>query len=161
MPFSRGSSQPRDRMKVSCIAGRFFTIGARREVFGQRKTGNSTWIPFIHLFICLCIYHLSLSYLSTYYLCFHRFWYLSAVDLPYLSPLFVSIISACYPYIHLFCYLPFTYHISHLSLYLPALSYLPIIYLSIYCLSAFYYLSIVSIISLSSSLPVIYLLACL
>ena len=24
-PFSRGSSQPRDRMQVSCIAGRFFT----------------------------------------------------------------------------------------------------------------------------------------
>ena len=25
-PFSRGSSYPRDRMQVSCIAGRFFTI---------------------------------------------------------------------------------------------------------------------------------------
>ena len=24
-PFSRGSSQPRDRTQVSCIAGRFFT----------------------------------------------------------------------------------------------------------------------------------------
>ena len=32
MPFSRGSSQPRDRAQVSCIAGRFFTVGARREV---------------------------------------------------------------------------------------------------------------------------------
>ena len=26
IPFSRGSSQPRDRTQVSCIAGRFFTI---------------------------------------------------------------------------------------------------------------------------------------
>ena len=25
-PFSRGSSQPRNRTQVSCIAGRFFTI---------------------------------------------------------------------------------------------------------------------------------------
>ena len=26
IPFSRGSSQPRDRTLVSCIAGRFFTV---------------------------------------------------------------------------------------------------------------------------------------
>ena len=30
--FSKGSSQPRDRTWVSCIAGRFFTIWAIREV---------------------------------------------------------------------------------------------------------------------------------
>ena len=30
-PFSRGSSQPRDRTQVSCIAGRFFTSWASRE----------------------------------------------------------------------------------------------------------------------------------
>ena len=29
--FSRGSSQPRDRTQVSCIAGGFFTIWANRE----------------------------------------------------------------------------------------------------------------------------------
>ena len=32
IPFSRGSSQPRDRTQVSHIAGRFFTIWATREV---------------------------------------------------------------------------------------------------------------------------------
>ena len=32
IPFSRGSSQPRDRTWLSCIAGRFFTIWAMREV---------------------------------------------------------------------------------------------------------------------------------
>ena len=31
IPFSRGSSWPRDRTQVSCIAGRFFTIWATRE----------------------------------------------------------------------------------------------------------------------------------
>ena len=30
-PFSRGSSQPRDRTQVSCTAGRFFTCWATRE----------------------------------------------------------------------------------------------------------------------------------
>ena len=31
IPFSRGSSQPRDQTRVSCIAGRFFTFWATRE----------------------------------------------------------------------------------------------------------------------------------
>ena len=31
VPFSRGSSQPRDWTQVSCIAGRFFTSWATRE----------------------------------------------------------------------------------------------------------------------------------
>ena len=31
MPSSRGSSQPRERIRVSCIAGGFFTIWATRE----------------------------------------------------------------------------------------------------------------------------------
>ena len=35
MPFSRGSSQPRDRTHVSCIAGRFFTIWATRWRYCQ------------------------------------------------------------------------------------------------------------------------------
>ena len=30
-PFSRGSSQPRDQTRVSCIAGGFFTSWATRE----------------------------------------------------------------------------------------------------------------------------------
>ena len=31
IPFSRGSSQPRGQIQVSCIAGRFFTVWATRE----------------------------------------------------------------------------------------------------------------------------------
>ena len=36
IPFSRGSSQPRDQTLVSCIAGRFFTIWATREEVNSR-----------------------------------------------------------------------------------------------------------------------------
>ena len=32
IPFSRASSQPRDWTRVSCIAGRFFTVWTTREV---------------------------------------------------------------------------------------------------------------------------------
>ena len=35
--FSRGSSRPRDRTRVSCIAGRHFTVWASREVKGSNK----------------------------------------------------------------------------------------------------------------------------
>ena len=35
MPYSRGSSQPRDQTHVSCIAGRFFTIWATREALPE------------------------------------------------------------------------------------------------------------------------------
>ena len=35
IPFSKGSSRPRDRTQVSCIAGRFFTVWATREVLSD------------------------------------------------------------------------------------------------------------------------------
>ena len=37
LPFSRGSSQPRDRTQVSCMAGGFFTSWATGEAL--RKEG--------------------------------------------------------------------------------------------------------------------------
>ena len=44
VPFSRGSSRPRDRTQVSCIAGRFFTIWATREAwFGSLGVDAYTW----------------------------------------------------------------------------------------------------------------------
>ena len=43
-PFSRGSSQPRDRTGVSCIAGRFFTNWAIREARQWKKLSiNCNW----------------------------------------------------------------------------------------------------------------------
>ena len=52
IPFSRGSSQPRDRTQVSCTAGRFFTIWATESpiIFlwanNQRKRdhGRCSWL---------------------------------------------------------------------------------------------------------------------
>ena len=41
--FSRASSWPRDRTRVSCVAGRFFTVWASREV--HRRVN---WDIFIH-----------------------------------------------------------------------------------------------------------------
>ena len=37
LPFSRGSSQPRDRTQVSDIAGGFFTSWAIREIRSESK----------------------------------------------------------------------------------------------------------------------------
>ena len=145
IPFSRGSSWLRDQMRVSCIAGRFFTTGAMREVLGQIKTGASTLIPFIcDLFICLCIYHLSLYHicLLIIYISTYSGIYLSLIYHIYHLSLYLSSLSAYYLYIHLFWYLSFTYYIYHLSLYLSIyqLSYLLIIYLSIYCFSVIYHI---------------------
>ena len=39
IPFSRGSSQPRDQTQVCCIAGRFFTISAIKKA--PRRGGPS------------------------------------------------------------------------------------------------------------------------
>ena len=44
IPFSRGSSQPRDWTEVSCTAGEFFTVWATREALKEQeritKSGN-------------------------------------------------------------------------------------------------------------------------
>ena len=36
IPFSTGSSRPRDRIPVSCIAGRFFTVWATNHFGGKQ-----------------------------------------------------------------------------------------------------------------------------
>ena len=38
MPFSRGSSQPKDRTQVSCIAGGIFIVWVTREAQRDEKT---------------------------------------------------------------------------------------------------------------------------
>ena len=42
IPFSRGSSRPRDWTHISCIAGRFFTIWATRDNTEKQVTNNIT-----------------------------------------------------------------------------------------------------------------------
>ena len=61
IPFSRGSSQPRDRTQVSWIAGGFFTIWAPRKVCGKPKIiyidteilNFSPWIVFPNMCVCI------------------------------------------------------------------------------------------------------------
>ena len=46
IPFSRGSSQPRDWIQVSCIAGKFFTSWATRETLSGasgKKPACQSW----------------------------------------------------------------------------------------------------------------------
>ena len=44
VPFSRGSSQPRDRTQVSHITGRFFTSWATREA--NINVGNAKYFVY-------------------------------------------------------------------------------------------------------------------
>ena len=55
IPFSRRSSQPRDRTWVFRIAGRRFTIWATREV---------------HIYVCMCIYIYVYIYIYIYKILF-------------------------------------------------------------------------------------------
>ena len=62
VPFSRGSSQPRDWTQVSCIAGRFFTSWATREVLFltvqvqiMEKIGEIYVCICVYLCVCICV----------------------------------------------------------------------------------------------------------
>ena len=45
IPFSRGSSQPRDQTEVSCIAGRYFTTDSPGKPNGDKdKTGSNKYV---------------------------------------------------------------------------------------------------------------------
>ena len=48
IPFSRGSSQPRDWTWVSWIAGRFFTVWATREVSKYKSISNTPSTSYQH-----------------------------------------------------------------------------------------------------------------
>ena len=58
-PFSRGFSQPRDRIQVSCIAGGFFTSWATREAEQSMPT------PRLGLLLTwLCCFHFTQPHIS-------------------------------------------------------------------------------------------------
>ena len=46
IPFSRGSSLPRDQTWVSCTPGRFFTIWATREALRPRDLTSKEWVTY-------------------------------------------------------------------------------------------------------------------
>ena len=68
IPFSRGSSQPRDRTCVTCTAGRFFTIWATRKallclhVFLITPHRHLSFCYFAFGFICFCSFRLGMSF---------------------------------------------------------------------------------------------------
>ena len=51
IPFSRGSSPPRDWTRVSCTAGRFLTIWATREAHRTVNAGIKSIFPLWSLFL--------------------------------------------------------------------------------------------------------------
>ena len=51
IPFSRGSSWPKDRTRASCVAGKFFTVWATREAMAGlsyviMRSASATWLFF-------------------------------------------------------------------------------------------------------------------
>ena len=58
--FSMGSSWPKDRTWVSCIAGRLFTIWTTKEALIQRKSLLSSWIKLYTINSC---HHPDLAFL--------------------------------------------------------------------------------------------------
>ena len=55
-PFSRGSSRTRDWTQVSCIAGRFFTVWAIREVYIYANTLFTTQKITADTLVYFCLY---------------------------------------------------------------------------------------------------------
>ena len=82
IPFSRGSSSPRDRTRVSCIAGRFFTIWATRKalILEPRKIKSVTVSTF-YLSICHEVMGLEAMILVFWILCFKPTFPLSSFTL--------------------------------------------------------------------------------
>ena len=74
VPFSRGSSQSRDRTQVSCIAGGFFTSWASGEALTYVKNLADVQTPGQLLCISYCphLYHLHFHHLNTFF--FFFFW---------------------------------------------------------------------------------------
>ena len=64
IPFSRGSSWPRDQTRVSCIAGRFFTVWTtREELLLKFSWFKRERVPFFFAFIAYCITHVDQLFL--------------------------------------------------------------------------------------------------
>ena len=87
IPFSRGSSQPRDQTLVSCIAGRFFTIWATREAPSfflsfQRLVYEDTQCVCLFPFSVHIVYHM----VHISYPLFHCFILLCSNDVSKTNP---------------------------------------------------------------------------
>ena len=71
-PFSRGSCQPRNRTRVSYIAGRFFTNWAIREALHLIRTDSNAFPYSGIIFHCVCEPQLPYPFICQWTLgCFH------------------------------------------------------------------------------------------
>ena len=84
IPFSRGSSWPRDQTRVSCIAGRFFTIWVTREA---RREGLQMSLYLRRLHYLPCLYCFAQTF-------FFLHWIYHFLMLYYMLILFSLLISA-------------------------------------------------------------------
>ena len=98
-PFSRGSSQPRDRTQVSCIAGRFFIVWPSREAL-MISSNPRVFGPWIQLGSVMSDHKLFIWSISWVY--YHHFhpkvcwwtWYLCFLNL---KIGFIFLKQQCYP----------------------------------------------------------------
>ena len=68
IPFSRGSSQPRDQTRVFCIMGRFFTTWATSSLVKQTlKSSQGTLTKTSNLRICIWCFKSPIFLLSWWY----------------------------------------------------------------------------------------------
>ena len=74
VPFSRGSSWPRDRTHISCIAGRIFTIWATREAYNEVYFGGKQLIEIIYLWFKFRICSEVSNTFVSHVICFGKDW---------------------------------------------------------------------------------------
>ena len=76
IPFSRGSSQPRDRTQVCCTADRFFTVSATRET---SKKGCANFLKMYDPWIAILYYtqqlHINDTHIHRLLLIHSEFWH--------------------------------------------------------------------------------------
>ena len=76
IPFSRGSSQPRDWTQVSCMSGRFFTIWATRETQQCRASYFDVLVDHVHFLFEKCFF----SYFANFSFMLFAFLMLSCIN---------------------------------------------------------------------------------
>ena len=96
IPFSGGSSQPRDWTQISCIAGRFFTVWATRADTIVYSKVNSLF--FFAIELCSGMWQTSFEFYIIFAHSWHFSWYFN-LDIGYLifghkysGPLMVSLL---------------------------------------------------------------------
>ena len=70
IPFSRGSFWPRDRIRVSCIEGSFFTVWASRDPYILGYFIIYQFVNWVYLTLKILLLIPNMYYLKNVFLCF-------------------------------------------------------------------------------------------